>query len=445
MKYITIIIMLISVAFLAAEPVYYPTTPVIENFGASWCGGCALAQEGLSAMQDELYPGEVTISRLLTESGEYSNDEVDSRFDYYGVMGLPAVIFNGKVRVNGASHETVDGLDYIEAISNFRYLGTPLKMSVLDFDLSNGNFSVFTEMIHDSYVLEDANVVFYLVEDEITTEFTQIVRSVKTLPISLSGAGNGIQSQTNFTLDPAWNTAQLWAYAFVQLSNKTILQAASTLPAPTHYVRSAIAFDHNLQSETAGTFFSPTFWIYNLGQAQDVTMHIEAVSAPANWYFNYCDEADNCYPGFMDIPFSYAAGEAKSFHFNITAEDEATGIFNLVIESPQMGVYKIPFTYTLGPVSNTDLLASPVQITLGRSYPNPFHSEVSFEITSPKSGLSSSIEIYNIKGQKLVELPAQNLQKGVNNISWKAADLSSGLYFYRLKDSKQSGKIMKVR
>ncbi|MCK9583671.1 MAG: T9SS type A sorting domain-containing protein [Candidatus Cloacimonetes bacterium] len=445
MKYITIIIMLISVAFLSAEPLYYPTTPVIENFGASWCGGCSIAQQGLAAMQDELSPGEVIISRLLTESGEYSNAQVDTRFDYYTVMGLPAVIFNGKVRVNGASDDTIYGAEYIEAISNFRYLGSPLKMSVQGFDLVSGAFLVLTEMIHDTYALDDANVVFYLVEDDVTSELTQIVRSVQTVPITLSGAGNNTLSQTSFSIDPAWNAAHLWAYAFVQLPSKTILQAVSTQPAPEHYFRAAITFDQDIQNEVSGSFFSPAFWIYNLGQANDVTIHIEKVSVPLSWSLNYCDEAGNCYFGGADVSFSYAAGEAKSFDLNIWADEEGTGVFNFVVESPEIGVYKIPFTYTLGPVSNADALASPAQITLGRSYPNPFHSEVSFELNSYKSGLSSALEIYNIKGQKLVELPAQNLQKGVNSISWKTEHLPNGIYFYRLQGSEQSGKILKVR
>jgi hypothetical protein len=445
MKYITIVIMLISVAFLAADPIYYPTTPVIENFGASWCGGCALAEQGLAVMQSQLYPGELIISRLLTESGEYSNVQVDSRFDYYEVMGLPAVIFNGKVRINGASDETIYGADYIDAIGNFRYLGSPLKMSMQSFDASSGTFSVLTEMVHDTYALEDAKVVFYLVEEDITTELTQIVRSVHTEPISLSGAGNQVLSQASFSLDPAWNTAQLWALAFVQLSSKTILQGVSTLPLPQHYVRAAVSFDHDLQSEVSGLYLSPTFWIYNMGSAQYVTTHIEAISVPDSWSLNYCDEADNCYPGSIDIDFSYTAGEAKSFHLNIWAEGNGTATLNFVVESPEIGSYKIPFTYTLGPVINSDPLAAPVQITLGHSYPNPFRSEVSFELTSPKSGLDSALEIYNIKGQKLLELPLTNLQKGANSISWNAESLPSGLYLYRLKGTQQSGKVLKVR
>jgi len=437
--------MLISVAFLAADPVYYPTTAVIENFGASWCGGCELAQQGLSAMQSELYPGEVIIGRLLTESGEYSNAEVDTRFDYYEVMGLPAVIFNGKIRVDGASDDTVNGTEYLAAINNFRYLGSPLKMSVQSFDASSGAFSVLTEMVHDTIALEDASVVFYLVEDDVTAEFTQIVRSVQTESITLSGAGSSTLSHASFSLDPAWIQANLWAFAFVQLPSKTILQAASTTPAPEYSVRAAIPFDNDLQSDDSGTFFSPPFWIYNLGEVNDVTMHIEIISAPDNWYFNYCDEAGNCFPGTLNIPFSYTAGEAKSFDLNLDAVGNGTAKFNLVVESPQSGVYKVPFTFTVGPISSSDPLASPVQISLGSSYPNPFQSEVSFELSSSKSGLSTALEIYNVRGQKLLELPAPNLQKGVNNISWKADHLPDGLYFYRLKDTLQTGKILKLR
>lgn len=446
MKYIMIVIMLISgIALLSADPIYYPTTTVIENFGASWCGGCALAEEGLTAMLNALHPGEVIIGRLLTESGAYSNLEVDSRFDYYEVMGLPAVIFNGKIRVDGASHDTVDGADYLAAIRYFRYLGSPLKMSVQSFDASSGAFSVLTRMVHDDYALEDANIVFYLVEDEITTELNHIVRSVQTEPITLSGAGSSFLSGTYFTMDPSWVEANLWAFAFVQLPSKAILQGVSTQPDPQYSIRAAIPFDQDIRSDTPGTFISPPFWIYNLGQANDVTMHIEIISAPDDWYFNYCDEPGNCYPGSMSIPFSYAAGEAQSFDLNINATENGTAQFNLVVESPDSGIYKIPFTFTLGPVSNSDALAPATQITLNNSYPNPFQSELSFEISSSKAGLSSALEIYNVKGQKLAEIPLQHLNKGVNRVSWQAEDLPNGVYLYRLKDTRQSGKVLKVR
>jgi len=445
MRYIAILFLLLGVVALGADAPYYPTTPVVENFGASWCGACEYAQAGLAIMENNLAPNEAIISRLLTESGSYSNDEVDGRFDHYEVMGLPAVIFNGKVRVDGADDVVATGEPFLEAISNFRYLASPMKMEIEDFDPSTGEISVEITMLHDSYDTEGGTLYFYLLEDELLPDLTRLVRSVKSLPISLSGAGSSVTLSSAFTLDSAWDTSQFWAFAFVQMPGNAIIQAASTLEQPEYFIRAAVPFTHEIQGTQDGIYESPLFWVYNMGAADDVTIHIETISAPEGWSLNYCDVTGNCFPGAVQIPFSFAAGEAKSFDLNIWAEGNGTAILNFVIESPNSGIYKIPFSYTLGPISNDDPVQSPGLLKLARSFPNPFVDRVSFELESPKSGLDATIQIFNIKGQKLSELPAKNLLQGANSVFWDASDLPAGIYLYRLKGTTQGGRILKLR
>jgi thiol-disulfide isomerase/thioredoxin len=443
MKYITILLLLFSIALLGADPLYYPTTPVVENFGAIWCGACDYALAGLDAMEAELAENEAIISRLLTESGQYSNPEVEGRFTHYEVLGLPAVIFNGKVRVDGASDDTANGEDYLQAISQFRYLASPLKMSMENFDSSTGDFAVMIEMIHDTFSL-DGTLWYYLVEDDIDEDLSRIVRSVQSQAISLSGAGNFLNEDITFSVDPAWNSAKLWAFAFVQVPGNAIIQAASTLPQPDYYLRAAVPFGHDIQSDDPGIYESPNFWIYNMGEADDVTISIETISAPDGWALNYCDIDGNCYPGTVQIPFNFLAGEARSFDLNIWAEGNGTAVLNFVVESQQSGIYKVPFSYTLGPVSNADMVAPVMDIRLGQGFPNPFQSSVTFSVESSKAGQNAALEIFNVRGQKLQELPLKELKQGSNSIRWDAGHLANGLYFYRLKDTRQSGRILKL-
>lgn len=444
MKHITCILLFLGVALLGANAAYYPTTPVVENFGASWCGACEYAQQGLAIMEDNLLPNEAIISRLLTESGSYSNSEVDGRFDHYGVMGLPAVIFNGKIRIDGADDVVASGEPFIDAISSFRYLASPVKMEVTDFDPATGAISVTTTMINDSYNTDGGELYFYLLEDELLPELTRLVRSVKSVPISLSGAGESINLGSTFTLDPSWDTDKLWAFAFIQMPGDAIIQAASTLEMPQYYVRAAVPFDHDIQGTADGIYESPIFWIYNMGDADEILISIETISAPEGWALNYCDISGNCFPGFMQIPFNFAAQEAKSFDLNIWAEGEGTAELNFVLESANSGIYKIPFSYTLGGTSNSDLIQTPASISLGKGFPNPFQNSVSFEITSQKAGETATIEIFNLKGQKISSLPVASLKQGQNSISWDAKDAPAGIYIYRLKNSNQSGRILKL-
>jgi flagellar hook assembly protein FlgD len=62
-----------------------------------------------------------------------------------------------------------------------------------------------------------------------------------------------------------------------------------------------------------------------------------------------------------------------------------------------------------------------------------------------KAGSSSGISIYNARGQKVSSLKLDNLQEGLNQVSWDAGDLPSGLYFYKTGAGAKSGKILKIR
>ena len=186
MKKVLLLFVIAGIALLGAQTAaYYPTTTLVENFGASWCAACAFAQQGLDVIESEVNDSEIIIPRLLTESGPYSNPEMDARFQYYNVLGFPAVIFNGKIRVNGSDEPVMDGSLYREALNQFRYLGSPLKMTVESFDHNSGDYSFKVSMVNDEIAIEDANVVFYLVENDLPEELNRIVRALQSHPISI--------------------------------------------------------------------------------------------------------------------------------------------------------------------------------------------------------------------------------------------------------------------
>ena len=66
------------------------------------------------------------------------------------------------------------------------------------------------------------------------------------------------------------------------------------------------------------------------------------------------------------------------------------------------------------------------------NYPNPFNpvTQISFNLKNSGKVL---LEIFNIKGQKVDLLIDDFLESGVHTITWEANNMSSGVYFYRLK------------
>lgn len=428
-------IFLLLATMLAANPNYVPVTTLAEDFGASWCPGCPTAWQGIDVVHSGSHNGEFISARLYTESGELSNPDVQARFDYYGIIGVPAVVFNGKVQIDGSGDGIGDGTLYNSAFQRTRYSASPVKVNITGFNNTSANLSGNVEMISPTENLVNAQVVYYLLENGVSATDTQVLRAVLSDNLNLSGAGTVYNFNKTFTLNPAWNSANLWAIAFVQLANEAIIQSASTLPLPTYNFRAAMDWNQfALTSDANYNFNSEPFWFYNLGASDSYTMRVEVDSAPANWYFNYCDEDGNCYPGNMDVPFALGAGATKSYHLNLSIGDPGIADFRFVVSSAHLGSYSIPFHFYTTGMAADDHPLIPAPLQLGSIFPNPLSQSGTLEIIANKGISGMQVEVYNLKGQKVQSLMLDHLEQGSNHIAFQPApDLPAGVYFYQLK------------
>ena len=76
------------------------------------------------------------------------------------------------------------------------------------------------------------------------------------------------------------------------------------------------------------------------------------------------------------------------------------------------------------------------------NYPNPFNPETTISFNIKNSG-DVKLSVYNIKGQLVKTLVNDHLESGNHSFVWngkdnKSADVSSGVYFYRLNTGKNS-------
>ncbi|PKN71845.1 MAG: hypothetical protein CVU50_09725 [Candidatus Cloacimonetes bacterium HGW-Cloacimonetes-3] len=434
MKYISLLLALLLASMLFAEPEYVPYTTMAEHLGSSTCGGCAVAWQGLQVPLAQTHNGEFFVAKLYTQSGDLTTDAVLDRFNYYEVIGIPAVIFNGKTRVNGSGDGIADGSMYNSALNQYRYSSSPLQMSVSNFSATSGEFSGEILMVSPTLNIVDAKVVYYLLEDNITASETHVVRSILYDDLNLSGNGSNFGFNKTFSISPAWNAANLWAVASVQLVDKAILQNVSTLPLPTYNLRAAMDWNMNImQAPTLENYNSPPFWLFNMGTSDNYTTRIVVDSAPAGWYFNYCDEEGNCYVGDMDVPLSLSARETKSFHLNMLIGSPGVAYFRFVVSSPNIGSYSIPFRYVTEGTANSDdtLIAQPFR--LGNIYPNPVKQNAEIMLNSNKSMSGTGIDIFNLKGQMVQSVPIHKLNPGENRIAFSAdKSLPNGVYFYKI-------------
>jgi hypothetical protein len=79
-------------------------------------------------------------------------------------------------------------------------------------------------------------------------------------------------------------------------------------------------------------------------------------------------------------------------------------------------------------------LSKPVDFTLSQNYPNPFNPSTTINYSLPFES-NVKITIFNSLGEVVKELVNSSQQSGYHSVSFKAADISSGIYFYVISAS----------
>jgi hypothetical protein len=102
----------------------------------------------------------------------------------------------------------------------------------------------------------------------------------------------------------------------------------------------------------------------------------------------------------------------------------------------KMAIDDIEVAFTLeGEVSNNDFVVAR-RSTLGANFPNPFNPTTTIAFDLAVSG-HVSIDVFNIKGQKVTTLVNDEFTAGPHTVNWNGEDsngrsVSSGIYFYRM-------------
>jgi Secretion system C-terminal sorting domain len=89
-------------------------------------------------------------------------------------------------------------------------------------------------------------------------------------------------------------------------------------------------------------------------------------------------------------------------------------------------------------VSDTDTEEICPETAIIRNYPNPFNPETKIAYEVLVAG-NVNLSVYNIKGQKLIELVNERQSAGKQNIVWQASDVPSGIYFVRMQSAGGEG------
>ncbi|MCP4581805.1 MAG: T9SS type A sorting domain-containing protein [candidate division Zixibacteria bacterium] len=146
-----------------------------------------------------------------------------------------------------------------------------------------------------------------------------------------------------------------------------------------------------------------------------------------------------------DISFTYLqeifeGWDTYSVRYYDCADLDGDGDDDIVVDSS--GV--INFIENMTPVDITETKRNlPDGVSLSQNYPNPFNGSTNISFTLENNS-HIKLTIFDILGREIISLADETLNAGEHTITWNAAsNLSSGIYFYRLKtDERISSKQM---
>jgi len=174
-------------------------------------------------------------------------------------------------------------------------------------------------------------------------------------------------------------------------------------------------------------------------------------------WFEYTINADST--GFYDIDFRVAAmSDEGAFHMEVDSQDVTTSIVSPVtngwqawvtVTAPDIelaagehvirfyvnkagfNIHNIIFRYTgTTAIENNPMISRAYE--LHQNYPNPFNPSTTISYSIPKAEFVE-IGVYNIQGQKIKTLIAEQKQAGHYSLKFDAKGISSGVYFCRIK------------
>jgi flagellar hook assembly protein FlgD len=78
---------------------------------------------------------------------------------------------------------------------------------------------------------------------------------------------------------------------------------------------------------------------------------------------------------------------------------------------------------------------------LNSNYPNPFNPETNISFSVTNDNVNTSIDIYNIRGEKVNTIVDSPIAVGSHTVVWNGTDnngksVSSGVYFMKMKSGK---------
>lgn len=134
---------------------------------------------------------------------------------------------------------------------------------------------------------------------------------------------------------------------------------------------------------------------------------------------------------YTDLDGNYALHVSNKLWNYVINPGQLPPMYNGYSITAHPGQTNVNFNFTL-----TDVEGQPSSIpdkySLSQNYPNPFNPVTAIKYSIPNEGFVS-LKIYNVLGSEVATLVNEFKNAGSYNVSFSAENLSSGVYYYKLK------------
>jgi hypothetical protein len=333
----------------------------------------------------------------------------------------------------------------IEVVVHRTHIDSTLGSEMV-FDMDVINISQFQQTVFEVRTINDlpANWISSLCFG--INCFAPTLDSVATTPPFGDPLNPGDTLQTSIHVTAIGNDGtaivQVQIGTFRNPSNRTIVDFIATTPQVLGDEISVVVHRTNIDS-TLGSEMVFDFEVINNSQFQQTVFEVRTLNdLPSNWTSSLCF-GENCYSTELDSiattpyfgttpPLNPGDTLITSLHV-ISAGNDGTA--NVQI---QVGTFRDPInrielnlTATTIPVSVEDESKLVTDYYLDQNYPNPFNPSTKINFGLKKA---SNVEIilYNILGNKIATLFDGFKSAGNHSLTFDAARLSSGVYFYKI-------------
>jgi hypothetical protein len=121
-----------------------------------------------------------------------------------------------------------------------------------------------------------------------------------------------------------------------------------------------------------------------------------------------------------------------TFKMEDETDDNARVVFNVGQSSVPVSIDNVSLKMVDGDAVKNHSADVPYKFDVKANYPNPFNSRTTIQFSIPAAG-SVTIEIYNILGERTKQIDNGWTLKGEHQIVFDAQDLSSGIYFFKVR------------